>query len=217
MSKFSLKLKELRIAKSLSQQQLGNMVNMSKSSINMYERGEREPGIETLEAFADCFNVDLDYLLGKSDIPNRILNDAQNNIPKYDNISPIKTHRLPLLGEIACGEPIFCDEDRESYVEVGAEIHADFCLKAKGDSMINARILDGDIVLIRRQSTVDNGEIAAVVIDDEATLKRVYYDKENNQIQLCPENPKCRTFFFSGADLDRIHILGKAIGFESNL
>lgn len=82
-----------------------------------------------------------------------------------------------MLGEIACGVPKFANEDRESYVDAGTDVKADFCLKAKGDSMINARIHDGDIVFIHRQDVVENGEIAAVVInhDSEATLKRFYY------------------------------------------
>lgn len=135
----------------------------------------------------------------------------------YDNIQPIKTQRIPMLGEIACGEPIFAAEDRESYVEVGTEIKADFCLKAKGDSMINARILDGDIIFIRQQSIVENGEIAAVIIDDEATLKRVYYDREHNKLVLNAENPKYPPMVYVNEELDTVRILGKAIAFQSDV
>ena len=220
MSKFSERFKELRQSRKLSQQELAYYLGISKSSVNMYERGEREPGLETIENIADFFNVDMDYLLGKSLVANKSLNS--NNISPADKYSsygvmPIKKQKIRLLGEIACGEPIFCDEDRESYVEVGTDIRADFCLRAKGDSMINARIMDGDIVFIREQSMVDDGEIAAVVIEDEATLKRVYYYREENKLVLQAENPKYRPLVYSGEELDTIRILGKAVAFQSDL
>lgn len=214
MSRFSERFKVLRSSRKLSQQELADELGTSKSSVNMYERGEREPGIEMLETIADFFNVDMDYLLGKSSIANR---NFENFYSEFDNLSPIQTQRLPLLGEIACGEPIFCDEDRESYIEVGTEIRADFCLRAKGDSMINARICDGDIVFIRQQPMVDNGDIAAVIIDNEATLKRVYFDKEKSKLVLQAENPKYMPLVYVGDELNTIRILGKAIAFESNL
>lgn len=214
MSKFSERFKMLRGSRKLSQQELADELGTSKSSVNMYERGEREPGIEMLETIADFFNVDMDYLLGKSSIANR---NFEKYYSEFDNLSPIHTQRLPLLGEIACGEPIFCDEDRESYVEVGTNIRADFCLKAKGDSMINARICDGDIVFIRQQPMVENGDIAAVIVDNEATLKRVYFDKENSKLVLQAENPKYRPLVYVGDELNNIRILGRAIAFESDL
>ena len=112
---------------------------------------------------------------------------------------------------------MYCNEERESYVVVGTDIQADFCLKAKGDSMINARIMDGDIVFIRKQPAVENGDIAAVLIDDEVTLKRVYYYKEENMLRLYPENPAYKPFTYIGEELNRIRILGKAIAFQSDV
>ncbi len=222
MANFSSRLRGLRKAKELTQQQLAKYVGISKSSINMYERGEREPGLEMLETIADFFNVDLDYLLGKSDIPNKYAEILQqqksvSGLPEYDNIFKIEKHKIPLLGEIACGQPIFASEDRESYVEVGTDIHADFCLKAKGDSMINARILDGDIVFIRQQPMVENGEIAAVIINDEATLKRVYYNQGEGKLVLQSENPSYEPFVYVGEELNDISILGKAVAFQSDV
>lgn len=134
-----------------------------------------------------------------------------------DNLFRIETKKFPLLGDIACGEPIFADEEKELYVEAGANVHADFCLRAKGDSMTGARIQDGDIVFIKKQEMVDDGEIAAVLIEDEATLKRVYYDQENNILQLFAENPKFKTMRFSGEELNHVRILGKAIAFQSDI
>lgn len=215
MSKFSDNLKNLRKEINYTQEQLAKALNVTKSRINMYERGEREPNFEMLENIADYFNVDMNYLLGKTDIKNS--NKHCLEIQKYKNIHPIELKKFPLLGEIACGEPVFCVENRESYVLAGADIKADFCLKAKGDSMINARILDGDIVFIRKQPSVENGEIAAVIVDDEATLKRVYYDKSNNYLQLIAENPKYSPMVYTNEQLETIRILGKAIAFQSDV
>ena len=131
------------------------------------------------------------------------------------NTCPIETKRFPLLGKIACGEPVFADEDRESYVEAGTNIQADFCLKAKGDSMINARIYDGDIVFIRKQPDVNDGEIAAVLIDDEATLKRVF--KMPGRIQLRAENPKYKPIDITEEQNIKVLVLGKAVAFQSDV
>ena len=170
-----------------------------------------------MESIADFFNVDLDYLIGKSDIPNKTLYSSKQNVFSIPNISPITTQHLPLLGEIACGEPIYASEDRESYIEVGTDIKADFCLRAKGDSMVNARILDGDIVFIRKQPMVENGEIAAVIINNEATLKRVYYNQAEDQLVLSPENTSYAPLVYTGEKLNEITILGKAIAFQSDV
>ena len=130
---------------------------------------------------------------------------------------PISKRRVPLLGGIVCGEPAFAEEEFESYVAVGTNVHADYCLKAHGDSMIGARIMDGDIVFIRKQDMVENGEIAAVLIGDETTLKRVYYDPDNQVLSLVAENPRFKTLRYMGAELDQVRILGKAVAFQSDV
>ena len=134
------------------------------------------------------------------------------------NILPLpEMKKVPLLGEIACGEPIFAEEQYGEYIDLEAGISADFCLRAKGDSMIGARIQDGDIVFIRKQDIVGNGEIAAVLIDNEATLKRVYYYPEKAKIVLNPENPKYEPLVYIGEELNEIRILGKAVAFQSSV
>ena len=154
------------------------------------------------------------YLMGWSDEPEE---KPKLDISKFDNIYPINLKKVPLLGEIACSKPIFANEDRESYVLAGSEIHADFCLRAKGDSMVNARILDGDIVFIRKQDMVDNGEIAAVAIGDDVTLKRVFYHPEQDLLILKAENSKYQDMIYSQNQLDQVYILGKAIAFQSDV
>lgn len=211
MSKFSERLRQLRISRDLSQMDFAKQIKMSKSSINMYERGEREPGIETLERIADYFNVDMDYLLGKSDIANRT-HLAYSSIAS--NIVPMPTmQKIPLIGSIACGAPIMAEEHIEDYVDLPAHIRADFSLTCKGDSMINARIFDGDIVYIRQQETVESGQIAAVLIDGEATLKRVRLFEDH--IVLEPENPMYKPLSFWNEEMNTVRILGKAVAFTS--
>ena len=134
--------------------------------------------------------------------------------------SPIRmpASRMPLrLGKIACGEPIYAEREYEEYVYTGGAEGADFCLKAEGDSMIGARIHDGDVVFIRSQEMVDNGEIAAVIINDEATLKRVYFYPEENKLILTPENPRYAPLVYINDELDSIKILGKAVAFQSKI
>ena len=209
MAKFSDRLKLLRAEKGLSQADFAKQIKLSKSSVNMYERGEREPGLETLERIADYFNVDMDYLLGKSDVVNKNLWGESNIIP-FPNME-----KLPLIGAIACGAPILAEEHIEDYVDMPAHIRADFALLCKGDSMINARIFDGDVVYIRQQNTVENGEIAAVLIDTEATLKRVRIFEDH--ISLEPENPQYRPLVLWGEDMNTVRILGKAVAFTSTV
>lgn len=222
MATFASTLKDLRTSKGLTQDELSSKLNIGRSRLGMYETGAREPDFTTLEAIADFFNVDMDYLMGRSDKTTRIsesrnFSEIASLISQYDNLYPIETRRFPLLGEIACGEPKFADEDWEGYVQAGADIDADFCLRAHGDSMINARINDGDIVFIRKQDMVDNGDIAAVIIGDEATLKRFYYYREQDLLVLKPENPAFKEQVYSGEQLNQVRVLGRAVAFQSEV
>lgn len=124
-------------------------------------------------------------------------------------------YKIPLLGNIACGAPILAEEHIEEYIDIPKHVHADFALTCKGDSMINARIFDGDVVYIRQQEQVENGEIAAVLLDTEATLKRIYYYPEKNMLLLKAENPKYEDFIYVESELEQIRILGKAVAFTS--
>lgn len=189
----------------LSVAELAEKANLPKGTVEKILFGiVKNPRIDTMEAIEKALGLD-----NKQPLPSLF--------SRFDNISPIATQRVPMLGEIACGEPIFANEDRESYVQSGREVNADFCLTARGDSMVGARILDGDIVFCRSQEMVDNGEIAAVIIGDEATLKRVYYYPEKKKLVLQAENPKYEPFVFIGEELDEIRIIGKAIAFQSDV
>lgn len=200
------KIKELRIANDMTLEQVADIVGVGKSTVRKWETGMiANMRRDKIAALAKALHTTPEYLMGWStDI-------------EVSNLFKIQTKKFRLLGNIACGEPIFANEEMELYVEAGANIDADFCLKASGDSMIGARIHDGDIVFIRQQDMVEDGEIAAVLIEDEATLKRVYYDREAGILQLFAENPQYKTMRYSGEELDHIRILGKAVAFQSDL
>lgn len=205
---FSEKLKKLRKEKKITQEKLAAIIGVERSSIGKYESTNVMPSIDVLNRIAAFFEVSVDYLLG---------NDSAINLSLFGNIFPIEKKKIPLLGDIACGKPIYADEDRESYVIAGTNVNADFCLRAKGDSMIGARILDGDVVFIQKADIVNNGEIAAVIIEDEETLKRVYYYPESQKLVLNAENPKYEPLVYVDSELEQIHILGKAVAFQSDV
>ena len=211
MATFSERLKSLRSEKGWSQQRLADELNLSKSSVNMYERGEREPGFETMEAIADTYNVDMDYLYGRTDV--KIAEPIQLNAgtvpPGFEPLP--RMVKKPLIGDIACGEPITAEQNVADYVDVPETVHCDFCLRCHGDSMVDAGIQDNDVVYIRIQPEVEDGEIAAVRIGGEATLKRVYYDGQS--LTLMPANSSYRPKTYSGQELENIRIEGKAVGF----
>lgn len=209
---FADKLKEARQKANLSQAELAEKLGLNLRTYGSYERGERDVSTALLRQICQTLQVSSDELLS-----NYEASTAEMLSAKFDNIKPVTLKRFPMLGEIACGEPIFVDEDKEHCVMADMDINADFCLTAKGDSMINARINDGDIVFIKEMPIVDNGEIAAVIIGDEATLKRVYYYKEQNKLVLNPENPKYEPLVYVNDELDTIRILGKAVYFMSAL
>lgn len=206
---FSEILKNLRKKNKLTQEQLAKIIGVERSSIGKYESTNTIPSNDTLLRIAEYFEVTTDYLLGLTDLPTKE--------KKHPNLYTLKKKKIKLLGEIACGQPIFANEDRESYVMAGTDINADFCLIAKGDSMVGARIMDGDIVFIKESPIVNNGEIAAVIIGDEATLKRVYYYPEKAKLILQAENPKYEPLVYIGEELNEIRILGKAVAFQSDI
>lgn len=187
---------------------------------SIFKRGLQNASIANIIKLCNALNISADGLSnGKVIMINKNKSMVQDDIDlyKYDNILPITTQKIPFLGSVACGQPIYAEEDKESYIVLGTNIKADFCLRAQGDSMIGARIHDGDIVYVRKQEAVDNGEVAVVLIGDEATLKRVYYYPDKQKLLLQPANPKYEPFIYVGDELDQIRILGKAVAFQSDV
>ena len=194
------RIKQRRIELDMSQEELAHRIGYkSKSSINKIELGIQGLTQSKIKVIADALRTTPDYIMGWG---------------RYGKA--IEVQRVPLIGSIACGKPIVATEQFECYVEVGSQIHCDFCLRAHGDSMINARIFDGDIVFIRQQNAVDNGEIAAVIVnDEEATLKRIF--DYADRIVLQAENPAYEPMVFVGEEKNHVHILGKAVAFQSDV
>ena len=200
------RIKEARKMRGMTQTELAEKIGMKFSAIHKYENGlvvnlKRE----TIAALANALEVSPAWLMCMDDTPI---------LPS--NIIPMPAMRkIPLVGSIACGTPILAEENCEGEVDVPDHVRADFALRCKGDSMINARIFDGDIVYIRQQESVEHGEIAAILIDDEATLKRVYmYD---DCISLEAENPQYKPMVYRGEEMNNIRILGKAVAFTSSI
>ena len=201
------RMKELRTERNISMKEAARLLNLPYTTYVNYEKALREPNSETLIDIANFYNTSIDYLLCKTDSRDGSL---------APNILPLpQMHAVPLLGTIACGEPILAEENVEGFLAMPDHIHADFALRCKGDSMINARIFDGDIVYIRQQVEVEDGEIAAVLIDNEATLKRVHLYPDH--ISLEPENPQYRPIVKWGEEMSNVRILGKAVAFTSTV
>lgn len=199
-------IKKLRTDYGYSQEQLGSMIGVKRAAVQKWESGKvQNLKRETIKKLSEIFNVP----------PSTFVDETSYSII-YDNIIPLpKTKMVPLVGTIACGTPILAEENIESMVPMPEHIHADFALRCKGDSMINARILDNDIVYIRKQETVENGEIAAVLIDNEATLKRFY--RYGDTVVLRAENPTFKEIEYRNEDLNDLKILGKAVYFLSKV
>lgn len=200
------RIKFLRDKMGLSQVSLADKINVSKQTLYKYENDiiTNIPS-DKVELIAEATGSTPAYIMGWEDSP----------IPSYSNIRQIAKKRLPVLGSVACGEPIYMAEEKEVYVDTTTEVKADFILIAKGDSMTGARINDGDIVFVRQQPEVENGEIAVVAIDDEATLKRFY--KYNDMILLKAENPEYKDMVYTPEDHKEVRVLGKAVAFQSDV
>ena len=197
MNVFANRLREALKMRGISAAELSRRTGINEGTISNYKAGKYVAKQDNLVRISEALGVSIPFLMGGSGAERR------------------KTPRLtvPLLGRIACGDPILAEENVEEFIPLPEGVKADFALKCKGDSMINARILDGDTVYIRLQPTVENGEISAVMIDGEATLKRFY--RSGDTVTLMPENPACRPKTFIGEQINNINVIGKAVAFTS--
>lgn len=204
------KIKQLREKNKMTQTDVAARIGTATQTVFKYEKGiVTNIPLDTVEKIAAVFGVSPAYLMGWDTAAE----------PEYtSDIRPYKQlniKKIPIIGEIACGKPVLATETFGDYIE--SDIQADYALTCRGDSMTGARIYNGDLVFIRCQSAVDNGDIAAVIIEDEVTLKRVYYYPEKQKLVLSPENPAYAPLVFIGSEINDIHILGKAIAFQSRL
>lgn len=184
----------LRRERGYSQDELAEMAMLHRVTLARYETGVLEPGALALSRIADALGVSTDEILCRSE-----------KLPPF--IQLVKT-AVPIVGEIACGQPITAEQNIEGYAELPDGVRADFALRCKGDSM-SPTFEQGDLVLIRQQPEVQNGQIAAVGINGEATLKHVY--KQDNGITCVSENPAYAPMFFPAGE--GITVYGLAVGF----
>ena len=209
-------IKKRRLELELTQSDLAQRLGYSdKSMIAKIEKGAIDLPQSKITAFAKALNTSEIELMGWDSEEN---SDSVSRSPEgygLTRLSDVHKKPIPMLGNVACGTPIFANEEHDSYVLADEDIDADYCLTAKGDSMINARIYDGDLIFVKQCSHVENGEIAVVAIGDEVTLKRVYFYPENNTLQLIAENPKYAPLIYRDEELDGVYVIGKALFFQS--
>ena len=197
------RLKRRRKELGMSAEAVAEKLGCSPSTVYRYENGEiNKMGIDKLKPIAEAINTSPAYLMGWED---------EETLPA--NVSRIEPmQKIPLVGQIGCGTPILAEQNIEDYVDLPGHIRADFALTCKGESMIGAGIRTGDIVYIRKQEEVENGQIAAVMVGgDEATLKRVY--TKPGVVQLVAENPNIAPAVFIGKEAEQIHIIGLAVAY----
>lgn len=203
------KIRALRQDRKLTQQELAKLVGVTDKAVSTWENGTKTPRMGVIEKLADYFGVSKAYLVDDNVTSSTLVPVDFQNI---DGIIPVPHGKaVPIIGSIACGTPVLAVENINGYIDVNLQDPADFALVCKGSSM-RPRLIDGDVVLIHKQPTVDNGQTAAVLIGEEATLKRVYFpDREH--IILSPENPDFSPMSFAKEELNSIKILGKVVGF----
>ena len=203
----------------MTQEELGRRLEIGKSSISEWEHGKRSPSIDDLAKIAQALSTTEEYLMGWAREPAP---EGGVSLP-HAALMPIQARRrVPVIGAIACGEPIFAPGDGCEQVEVEGDVACDCAMYCRGDSMIGARIHDGDIVFIRLQPDVEDGQIAAVAIDDEMTLKRVYklrdLDDEGNirlRVELRAENPRYAPIRLGfGGETRNAAITGRAVAVQ---
>ncbi len=211
MSSFPDRLKEAMSLRGIRATALSQATGLSKARISQYTHGVYSPNGDALCRLANALSVSEAWLLCQSNV----MEEEAPSLP--DRLSRVRYRPFPVLGDIACGAPVLAVEQMDEFISAPDDTDADFILMAKGDSMIGARIFDGDEVFIKQADMVNNGEIAAVILDDEATLKRFFYYPDEGRLVLEPENPKYEPIVYEGEDLNRVRIVGRAVSVLSKL
>lgn len=197
-------LRDRRKELGLTLKQVAEKVGVSEGTISRWESGKiAEMRRGKVAAYAKALDIDPAVIMGWKDIS------------EYANIRPVSTRSFPVLGSVSCGKPVLMTEERSVQIDATDDLRADFVLIARGDSMIGARIHSGDVVFVRKQDTVENGQIAVVAIDDEATLKRFY--KYDELVVLRAENPAYPDIEIRPGDGKQVHILGLAVKFQGTV
>lgn len=203
------RIRQVRQEQDVTQQELADYIGVSKQAVYKYENNiVTNIPTDKVDAIAKRLKVSPAYLMGWEEQPTPKPTSPTPIPPGFEPMPKMK--KIPLIGSIACGDPITAEQNIEKMVDVPENIRCDFSLTCHGDSMVGAGIHDKDVVYIRIQPEVENGEIAAVRIDGEATLKRVYYNP--GTLTLMPANPAYAPMVYTGSQLEEVHIEGKAVG-----
>ncbi len=210
-SDFASRLSQALEARGMKAADLSKKTKVAEGTISCYINGRYEAKQNRVKVFAEALDVNPAWLMGY-DVP---MDAERPNLHLASSIPPgfipmPKMHKVPLVGSIACGTPILAQQNIDGSVDAPEDIRCDFALRCKGDSMIDAGIHDGDAVYIRIQPEVENGEIAAVRVGEEATLKRVYYD--GTTLTLMPANASFAPMVYTGPQLNDVHIEGRVVG-----
>lgn len=223
-------IKEYRTTHKMSMDVFAKMSGISKAYISMLENDRNpktgkpiEPSLEIYIAVAKATGKTLEDIMieAGNEAMVRLGKKASLDTDKIDHLisslpelHPIQSIRpVPILGEIACGTPIFCEENFDGYVGIDtARMKGEFALYCHGNSMIEAGISEGDLVLLRKTPDVENGAIAAVYIDGEATLKKIYRDKDNIVLQPCNRDYSPIVIPMKEAEEKDVFIIGECIG-----
>lgn len=191
------KLRELMIEQDMTQKELADKTKINHAAIQRYvSGGTNNIPITRLQLMAKALGTTAEYLLGWQ-VPSGL-----NRVEE--------THLIPVIGRVACGYPIIAEQNIDRMMSVPVQLKCNFILEAHGDSMTDAGIYDGDLVYIRQQPDVEDGEIGVVIIGEEATLKRVYHN--GNVLQLVSCNAKYKPLIVDGSD-GTVRIAGKAIAY----
>lgn len=200
---FTKRLRDMRQEYQMTVREVADAIGVSEATVSRYENGLVEPKRATIMMLAKLFEVNSVWLTGCV------------NAPKYVEGKKLNAKRVPIVGQIAAGPALLAEQNIEGYFMVDEAVDVQFGLRVRGDSMIGARILDGDIVFVHTQPTVDNGEIAVVMVDNEATLKR-FYRLEGSAL-LRSENPAYKDIVINRKDKRDVRVIGKAIFFWSEV
>ena len=173
---------------------LATYLNLRPSTISRYTSGMYVPKAPTLSMIAKRYGVNPGWLMG----------ETESKVPSAPSDSYV-----PILGDVAAGTPIWAEENYEGKASIDEGEQIDFALRIRGDSMTGARIFSGDIVYVRRQPSVENGEIAVVLVDNEATVKRVFHYPD--KVVLKPENDAYQDMVYYAGDGHDVCVLGKVI------
>ena len=188
------RIAELRRERGYNQEELAEMAMINRVTLARYETGTIEPGAFAIARIADALGVSTDEILCRVD--------------KLPPFIPLVRTSVPIIGEIACGKPITAEQNIDGYAELPDGVQADFALRCRGDSM-EPTFEQNDLVLIRQQPEVNNGQIAAIGINGEATLKRIY--KQENGVTCVSDNPAYAPMFFPAGE--GLVVYGLAVGY----